>query len=98
MEPIRPEEIKINLSEKTIEIVNTLITNNWDGYSSFVDRKELNKILSEKVPEDKDKVNNIIYLYLKFGWDIERDYPYLRFRKKELEETKTEVKRSWWKL
>lgn len=96
MEPIRPEEIKVSLSEKTIEVVNTLITNNWDGCSSLIDRREINKILSEKVPEDKDKVSNIIYLYSKFGWNIERDYPYLRFRKK-LEETKT-VKRPWWKL
>ena len=94
MEPIRPKEIKVNLSEKTIEIVNTLITNNWDGYSSLIDRRELNNIISEKAPEDKGKVSNIIYLYSKFGWDIERDYPYLCFKKEKLEETK----RPWWKL
>ena len=98
MEPIKPEEIEITLSDKTIEIVNTLITNNWDGCLSLVDRREISKILSEKVPEDKDTVNNIIYIYSKFGWDIEKDYPYFFFRKKKLKETKIKVKRPWWKL
>lgn len=94
MEPIKPEDIKIQLSDKAIEIVNQFIQNNWNGEFSSFRINEIKKALEEKSPEDSHKINNIIPLYTNYGWIVEIEsafYEYLFFKKKKEEKKKTLV-------
>lgn len=95
MEPIRPENIKIQLSDEAIEIINNLIQERWNGeYSSFSLNELRLLFIEHSLSEDKYRLSNIIPLYKKYGWSIEvitkfDDYLYFRREKK---------KKHWWNV
>ena len=70
VKPIKPEELRFDLSDETIEIINSAIRDKWDGDESRLLYNDLSQKIKDISLKDACRIDNIIPIYRNFGWDV----------------------------